>query len=56
MSCKPKNNDKETDSMKTDDYTITGTESDITEINEVIEKVASYNDLPEKDKKKLQLL
>ena len=42
--------------MKTDDYKITGKDEDITEINEVIEKVASYNDLPEKDKNKLQLL
>lgn len=42
--------------MKTDDYTITGTDNDITEINSVIEKVASFNDLPEKDKNKLQLL
>jgi hypothetical protein len=42
--------------MKTDNYTITGDSSDITEIHKVIEKVAQFNDLPDKDLKKLQLL
>ncbi|MCR5420372.1 MAG: hypothetical protein K6E98_05160 [Lachnospiraceae bacterium] len=42
--------------MRTDNYKITGNNSDITEINKVIEKVANYNDLDEKDKNKLQLL
>ena len=42
--------------MRTDSYIIKGTDEDIAEIHKVIEKVAAFNDLPEKDMMKLQLL
>lgn len=42
--------------MKTDNYTIKGDDSDVKEIQQVIEKIAKFNDLPEKDMLKLQLL
>ena len=42
--------------MKTDNYTIKGDDSDVKEIQQVIEKMAAFNDLPEKDMLKLQLL
>ena len=42
--------------MKTDSYTIQGNDSDVKEIQHVIEKMAKFNDLPEKDMLKLQLL
>lgn len=42
--------------MKTDNYTIKGNDSDVKEIQQVIEKMAAFNELPEKDMLKLQLL
>ena len=42
--------------MKTDNYIIKDSSEDIPEIQKVIEKVAKYNDLPEKSMRKLQLL